>query len=142
MKAATSLDEIDAKLTSMGIPHNRSEGQLSQGDLPQDLITALQARKPDSIFFGRMGASGMYFKVKSEKKLPLEGEAATTIARQSLKADSVRSEIASASAAARQATVYADEYVKLMGSADAPSDSAASAAASAVPIEPTTQPKN
>lgn len=141
---------IDAKLTSLGIPHNRSEGQLSQGDLPQDLVTALQSRKADEIFFARLGASGIYFKVKSEKVLPFEGEAATNSARRILRADAMKSEIAAASAAARQETVYAAEYANLMGGTNPAANAAASiaapegasAAAPSAPIEPSAPPKN
>jgi EpsD family peptidyl-prolyl cis-trans isomerase len=129
-QAAKSLDEIDGKLTSMGIPHNRSEGQLSQGDLPPDLAKAIQSRKADEIFFARLGPSGMYFQVKSEKMLPFEGEAATNFSRQSLKADAMKAKVAAASAAARQETVYSGEYAKIMGPT------------SPAPTEATAPPKN
>ncbi len=149
-QAAKSLDEIDGKLTSMGIPHNRSEGQLSQGDLPPDLAKALQSRKADEIFFARLGPSGMYFKVKSEKMLPFEGEAATNFSRQSLKADAMKAKVAAASAAARQETVYSGEYAKIMGppnpadngAASIATSEGASVAAPAAPTEATAPPKN
>jgi EpsD family peptidyl-prolyl cis-trans isomerase len=149
-QAAKSLDEIDAKLTSMGIPHNRSEGQLSQGDLPPDLAKALQSRKADEIFFARLGPSGMYFKVKSEKMLPFEGEAATNFSRQSLKADAMKAKVAAASAAARQETVYSGEYAKIMpppnpaanGAASIATSEGASVADPAAPTEATAPPKN
>lgn len=149
-QAAKSLDEIDARLTSMGIPHNRSEGQLSQGDLPPDLAKALQSRKADEIFFARSGPSGMYFKVKSEKMLPFEGEAATNFSRQSLKADAMKAKVAAASAGARQETVYSGEYAKIMGTTNPVASEAASIASSegaslavpAAPTEATAPPKN
>jgi EpsD family peptidyl-prolyl cis-trans isomerase len=149
-QAAKSLDEIDGKLTSMGIPHNRSEGQLSQGDLPPDLAKALQSRKADEIFFARLGPSGIYFKVKSEKMLPFEGAAATNFSRQSLRADAMKANVAAASAAARRETVYSGEYAKIMsttnpaasGAASIATSEGASAAAPAAPTEATAPSNN
>jgi EpsD family peptidyl-prolyl cis-trans isomerase len=149
-QAAKSLDEIDGKLTSMGIAHNRSEGQLSQGDLPADLAKALQARKADEIFFARSGPSGMYFKVKSEKMLPFEGEAATNFSRQSLRAEAMKAKVAAASAAARQEAVYSGDYAHIMGptnpaanaTAGIATSEGASVAAPAAPIEAAAPPKN
>ncbi len=132
-KAADSLEKIDMTLTSMGIPHNRLVGDLSQGDLPQDLVKALQARKSDETFFGRLGASGIYFKVKSQAMRPLDGEAAANFARLSLRVDADKADIAAASAAAQREAVYSGEFAGLM---------AATPAAVAAPIEATPSPKN
>jgi EpsD family peptidyl-prolyl cis-trans isomerase len=141
-KGATSLDAVDIKLTSLGISHNRSVGVLSHADLPQNVAKALQARKADEVFFGRLGAYGFYFKVKSEEAHPLEGDAAANFARQSLREESTKSELASASAAARHDAQYDGEYAKIMAVTQKSADGTASAAASAAPVEPPAPGKN
>jgi EpsD family peptidyl-prolyl cis-trans isomerase len=141
-KGATSLDEVDRKLTSMGIAHNRSVGALSQADLPQDAAKALQARKADEVFFGRLGPSGVYFAVKSEEKHPLEGEAAANLARQSLQENFMKTELEVASVSARHEAQYEGEYAKIMAVTDKATDGAASAAVPAMPVEPPASGKN
>jgi EpsD family peptidyl-prolyl cis-trans isomerase len=137
-KGATTLDEVDRKLTSMGIAHNRSVGALSQADLPQDAAKALHARTADEVFFGRLGPNGVYFAVKSEETHPLEGEAAANLARQSLQENFTRSELESASVSARHEAQYEGEYAKIMAVTDKATDGAASAA----PVESTASGKN
>jgi EpsD family peptidyl-prolyl cis-trans isomerase len=141
-KGATSLDEVERKLTSMGIPNNRSVGALSQADLPQEVAKALQARKAGEVFFGRLGPNGLYFEVKSAEARPLEGEDAANFARQSLRADSMKTELSLASVSARQEAHYEGEYAKIMAVTDKAADRAPSAAAPAVPVEPTASGKN
>lgn len=51
-KEAKSLDEIDQKLTSAGIPHSRQINTLNSGDIPPDLTTrSKQARRLMRSFF-------------------------------------------------------------------------------------------
>jgi EpsD family peptidyl-prolyl cis-trans isomerase len=109
-----SLDEIDQKLTGMNIPHGRSTGSVSSGDLPEDLVKRMEAKKSDDVFFFRAGANGIFLVPKSEEARPLEGEAAANLARQSLKADLLKSEIGMASVAANLEAKYEGDYAKLM----------------------------
>jgi len=141
-KAATSLDDIDKKLASMEILHTRSVGELSQGELPENLARVLQKRKTDEVFFGRSGPNGTYFKVKSAESRPLEGEAAVTLARRHLETESVNSQIATASAAARHQAKYEDRFAKIMEDPDTTQADAASAAVSKAPDEPVAAVKN
>lgn len=119
-KSMSTLEDVDQKLTSLAIPHNRSVDLLSQSDLPAELTKALKARKPNEVFYARSGSTGLYFKVKSEEAHPLEGEAASYLALQHLKADAYRAQIAEALAAAREEAKYEGAYAKIMATADSP----------------------
>ncbi len=90
-KEMKTLDEVDQKLTGMGVPHGRSAGMISTGDLPNDLFRVM-IEKPDEIFFVRSGVNGIFFKVTGQESRPLEGSAAIDAARQYLRQDIVRSE--------------------------------------------------
>jgi EpsD family peptidyl-prolyl cis-trans isomerase len=111
---ASSLDEIERRLTGLGIAHNRSTGVISEADLPADLGKALAVRKPDQVFFGRLGANGLYFSVKSEQASPLEGAAADEIARETLKEQSTKEQYSEAAAAALKEAKFEGEYAKIM----------------------------
>src|SRR5882724_12007886 len=45
--AATSLDEVDQKLTAVAVPHNRFTSALSSGDIPSDLYKLIHERTED-----------------------------------------------------------------------------------------------
>src|SRR5216684_473490 len=62
-KEMKTLDEVDQKLTGMGVQHGRSAGAISSGDLPQDLLNMILAKQADDIFFIRSGVNGVFFKV-------------------------------------------------------------------------------
>ena len=109
-----SLDEIDQKLTAMNVPHNRSMGSINSADLPENLFNQMQTKKPDDVFFLRAGANSVFLVVKSEEARPLNGEAALNFARQSLRADLLKSEIGMVSVAANLEAKYEGEYAKLM----------------------------
>ena len=114
-KEAKSLDDVDQKLTIMDVPHARSMGTLNSGDLPENLLDAIQAKKDDDVFFARSGQNGLFFKVKGEQKRPLEGEAARNLARQLLRADALKAELGMASVAANLEAKYEGDYAKIMG---------------------------
>jgi EpsD family peptidyl-prolyl cis-trans isomerase len=111
---AKSLDEIDQKLTAMNVPHGRSTGSISSGDLPEDLFNRMQAKKLDQVFFVRAGANGIFLVPKGEEVRPLEGEAAANLARQSLRTEFLKSEIGMASVAANLEAKYEGDYARVM----------------------------
>lgn len=113
-KDAKSLDEIDEKLTAAGIPHGRQMGFINSGELTPDFLQKIKQRKPDDVFFVRAGASGVYFKVLGEQTRPLEGEAATNLARQMMRADAVKAEAGMAAYSASTEAKYEGEYAKIM----------------------------
>jgi EpsD family peptidyl-prolyl cis-trans isomerase len=115
---AKSLDEVDQKLTAIGIPHGRSMGTINSAELPENLFNQMQMKKPDDVFFFRSGSNGVFLILKSEEARPLSGEAAMNFARQALRADLLKSEIGMASVAANLEAKYDGEYAKLMGQQD------------------------
>ena len=67
------------------------------------------------------GANGIFFKVTGEALCPLEGEAASNMARQMLRADELKAEIGIASVAANLEAKYQGEYAKIMSNEETPS---------------------
>jgi EpsD family peptidyl-prolyl cis-trans isomerase len=114
-KEMKTLDEVDQKLTGMGVQHGRSAGAISSGDLPQDLLNMIMAKKPDDIFFTRSGVNGVFFKVTGQEIRPLEAEAAINAARQYLRQDIIKSEVGMTSVAANLEAKYEGEYAGIMG---------------------------
>lgn len=116
-KDAKSLDEVDQRLTIMGVPHNRAVGALDSSEIPEDFFRAIEAKKADSVFFTRSGPNGVFFIVKSEEARPLQGEAAANAARQFIRADRFKAETGMASVSANLEAKYEGEYATIMGTA-------------------------
>jgi EpsD family peptidyl-prolyl cis-trans isomerase len=114
-KDLKTLDAIDQKLTSMNIPHNRTMGGLNTADIPETLFNTIQAKKGDDVFFIRSGQNGVFFKVTGEQPRPLEGDAASNMARQFIRADNINAELGIASVAANLQAKYQGEYATIMG---------------------------
>jgi EpsD family peptidyl-prolyl cis-trans isomerase len=114
-----TLDEVDQKLTAMGVQHGRSAGSVSTGDLPPELLSLIEAKRADDIFFVRSGVNGVFFKVKGQEARPLEGEAAVDAARQYLRQDIIKSEVAMTSVSANLEAKYEGDYAGIMGRDDA-----------------------
>jgi EpsD family peptidyl-prolyl cis-trans isomerase len=113
-KEMKTLDEVDQKLTAMGVLHGRSAGSVSTGDLPPDLLGFIEAKRADDIFFVRSGVNGVFFKVKGQEARPLEGEAAIDAARQYLRQDIIKSEVGMTSVSANLEAKYEGDYAAIM----------------------------
>lgn len=113
-KDAKSLDEIDQQMTSADIPHSRQLGRLDSAEIPQDFFNAMEAKKADDVFFVRAGSNGVFFKIKSEESRPIEGEAASNLARQFLRADALKAEAGMASVSAHLEAKYEGDYANIM----------------------------
>jgi EpsD family peptidyl-prolyl cis-trans isomerase len=109
-----TLDEVDQKLTAMGVLHGRSAGSVSTGDLPPELLSAIEAKRADDIFFVRSGVNGVFFKVKGQEARPLEGEGAIEAARQYLRQDIIKSEVGMTSVSAKLEAKYEGDYASIM----------------------------
>jgi EpsD family peptidyl-prolyl cis-trans isomerase len=119
-KDLNSLDEVDQKLTSMGIPHGRSNGVLNSAEIPDELLKSIQSKKPDDILFARAGQNGVFLQIKSKEPHPVAGEAATALARQLLRIDMLKTEASMASISANLEAKYEGDYAKIM--ADQPTE--------------------
>ncbi|SHM85420.1 SurA N-terminal domain-containing protein [Bradyrhizobium lablabi] len=113
-KDANSLEEVDQKLTALGIPHGRSTGTLNSSEIPDELMSSMRAKKPDDVFFVRSGQNGVFLKVKSEEIRPLEGEAALNAARQLMRNDFLKAESGMVSVSANLEAKYEGVYSKIM----------------------------
>jgi len=113
-KDMKTLDEVDQKLTAMGIAHGRSMGALNSADVSPDFFNLMQAKQADDIFFIRTGPNGVFFKVKGMETRPLEGEGAVNMARQLLRADLLKSEASMMAVAANLEAKYEGDYVNIM----------------------------
>ena len=120
-KDAKSLDEVLQQLTASGIPHGRQLGVLSSSDLPEELVSLIQKRKDDDIFFTRVGQNGLFFKVRAEEARPIEGEAAVNLARQMMRADALAAELGLAAYSAKLEAKYEGDYADLMKQGEAKS---------------------
>jgi EpsD family peptidyl-prolyl cis-trans isomerase len=109
-----TLDEVDQKLTAMGIPHGRSTGAVNTGDLPPELMKAVSTRQADDIFFIRSGANGLFFKVTNQESRPLQGQEADSAARQYLRQDIIKNDLSTSSVAANLEAKYEGDYAAIM----------------------------
>jgi EpsD family peptidyl-prolyl cis-trans isomerase len=116
-KDAKSLDEVDQRLTIMGVPHNRAVGALDSGEIPEEFFRNIEEKKADAVFFVRSGPNGVFFIVKGEELRPLQGEAAANAARQFIRADRFKAETGIASVSANLEARYEGEYATIMGPA-------------------------
>ena len=113
-KDASSLEEVDQKLTEMGVPHSRSTSTLNSSEIPDDLMNNMRAKKPNDVFFVRSGQNGVFLKVKSEVSKPLEGEAASNVARQLMRNDLLKAEAGMVTISANLEAKYEGIYSKIM----------------------------
>ena len=111
----SSLEEVDQKLTELGIAHGRSSANLSTSEIPDELLRSIQGKKPGDLSFLRSGQNGVFLKIKAEELRPLEGSAAIVVARQLQQNDIARSETALANFTASTDAKFEGEYAKIMG---------------------------
>jgi EpsD family peptidyl-prolyl cis-trans isomerase len=114
VRSLSSIDEVDQRLTTLGVSHNRSTGTLNTSDLPNDLSRSIQARKPEDVFFVRAGQTAIFFQVKNETPAPLTGENAIAVARQILGNEMLATEASMARISANSEAKYEGEYTNLM----------------------------
>jgi len=70
MKDLSSLEEVDQKLSSMGVQHNRSSGMLNSAEVPDELLKSIEAKKPDDVFLLDRAKTVCSFKSKVRKPTP------------------------------------------------------------------------
>ncbi len=109
-----SLEEVDQKLTSMGIAHTRSLGGLSSADVSPDFFNLIKEKGADNVFFLRGEPNAVFFKVKGIESRPLEGDEAIKAARHALQLELLKSEASLAGVEANLAAKYEGEYADIM----------------------------
>jgi EpsD family peptidyl-prolyl cis-trans isomerase len=113
-KNLKSLEEVEQKLTEVGMLHNRSMGVISSSDIPENVFNALKNQKPDDIFFIPAGSTGTFFKVKGQETRALSGEDANRFARQQLLRELLQTETSKQAVSAGADVRYEGDYVRIM----------------------------
>jgi EpsD family peptidyl-prolyl cis-trans isomerase len=113
-KDLNSLEQVDQKLTGLGVPHNRSLGTLNGAELPDQLLKMVEAKKQDSVFFARAGQNGVFFQVNSEEPHPVDGAAAMALAQQLMRLDLMKTEASIVGMSANAEAKYEGDYAKIM----------------------------
>jgi hypothetical protein len=113
-KDLNSLEQVDQKLTGLGVPHTRSSGTLNSAELPDELLKLVQARKQDNVFFARAGQNDVFFQVNSEEPHPVDGAAATALAQQLMRLDLMKAEASIVGMSANAEAKYEGDYAKIM----------------------------
>jgi EpsD family peptidyl-prolyl cis-trans isomerase len=83
-KDLKTLDQVEAKLNELKIKFNRGTGTLDSAILPAEMLSTLEAKKADDVFFTRSARGATYFKVTSIDPQPLTGDEAEQFARRDL----------------------------------------------------------
>jgi hypothetical protein len=91
------------------------------------MLKALDARKPDDVFFIRSRGSGSFFKVMSVDSKPLTGDEAAEFAKREVRAEIARKSAEEISKAALATTKYEGDYARIM-STSTPAPAAGGAA--------------
>jgi EpsD family peptidyl-prolyl cis-trans isomerase len=118
MQDLKTLDEVDQKLTAMGVVHGRSMAALSSGDVSPDFFKLMVANQADNVFFLRGNPNAVFFKVNGMESRPLEAEDAVKAARQALQIELAKSEASLTSVEARLAAKYEGDYAQIMRGQD------------------------
>jgi EpsD family peptidyl-prolyl cis-trans isomerase len=109
-----SLDDIQAKLSAMGIKLSRGTATLDSATMPAEMLQALDAKKPDDVFFIRSRTSASYFKVNSVDPKPMTGNEADEFAKREVRAEIGRKDAQQISDAALANAKYEGEFARIM----------------------------
>ena len=128
-----TLAQVEAKLNDLGVKFSRGTGTLDGATMPSEMRKALEARKPDDIFFLRSRNGASFFKVVGVDQQPLSGPEADQFARKELSADLARKAAQETYNAALASAKYEGDYARIMANPPPASPSAAAPAAGETP---------
>ncbi len=131
-KDAKSLDQVEPQLKQMNIKFSRGTATLDSATIPPEMLKALDARKPDDVFFIRSRGSGSYFKVISVDLKPLTGDEANEFAKREVRSEIARKSSEGISQAALATAKYEGDYARIMMT-PTPTPAPGSAAPAAAP---------
>ena len=113
-KDAKSLDQVEAQLNQLNIKFSRGNATLDSATLPPAMLKALDARKPDDVFFIRARGSGSFFKVTSVDPKPLTGDQANEFAKREVRAEIARKSAEEIAQAALATAKFEGDYGRVM----------------------------
>ena len=111
-----SLDQVETKLNELNIKFSRGTGAMDTATLPPEIQKAIDARKPDDIFFIRSRTSASYFKVTSVEEKPLTGDEADLFAKRQLREELAKKSAQDTFTAALATAKYEGDYARIMAS--------------------------
>ncbi len=126
-----TIDQVEGKLNESGIKYSRGPGALDSATMPPQMLTALQARKPDDVFFIRSRNSASFFKVTSVEDKPLTGEEAQQLGKRELASGLAKKAAENMSKEALGSAKFEGDYNRIMTTAAAAPPAAAGEAAPA-----------
>ena len=109
-----SLDQVAAQLSQMNIKFSRGMATLDSATIPPEMLKALDARKPDDVFFIRSRGNGSFFKVTSVDQKPLTSDEAAEFAKREVRAEIARKSAEDVSKAALASAKYEGDYARVM----------------------------
>ena len=109
-----TLDQIESKLNEMNIKFSRGTTTLDSATMPAEMLQALEAKKPDDVFFIRSATSASYFKVDSVDAKPLTGEDADQFAKREVRAQIGRTGAQQITEAALANAKFEGDYGRVM----------------------------
>jgi EpsD family peptidyl-prolyl cis-trans isomerase len=124
-----SLDQVEAKLNELHIKFSRGTGAMDTATLPPEIEKAIEARKPDDIFFIRSRTSASFFKVTSADDKPLTGDEAQQFAKRELRNDLANKTAEDTYTAALATAKYEGDYGRIMAASTPAAPAAAEAPA-------------
>ena len=98
----------------MNIKFSRGTATLDSATMPAEMLQALDAKKPDDVFFIRSATSASYFKVRSVDAKPLTGEEADQFAKREVRAEIGRTGARQITDAALANAKYEGDYARVM----------------------------
>jgi EpsD family peptidyl-prolyl cis-trans isomerase len=109
-----SLDQVEAKLNEMSVKFSRGTAALDSATMPAEMLKALDARKPDDVYFIRSRGNGTFFKVTSVDQKPLTGDQANEFAKREVRAEIARKSAQEISKTALADSKFEGKYANIM----------------------------
>ena len=128
-KSYTNLEQVEKKLKELDVKYLRTPGVLDSANLPDGVLTALDAHKSDDVFFVRAGDGGSFFKILSESPKTYSAEDMQALARRALLQDLMKNESADSTKAAVATSKFEGEYGRAFASPEAPAPAPAASPA-------------
>ena len=109
-----SLDQVEAKLNELNIKFSRGTATLDSATMPPEMLKALEAKKPDDVFFIRSRTSASFFKVSSVEPKPMTADEADQFAKREVRTDIGKKDAQQITEAALANAKYEGDYGRIM----------------------------
>ena len=112
-----TIDQVEAKLTQLGIKYSRGPSALDSATMPAQMLTALAARKSDDVFFIRSRNTASFFKVTSVDDKPLTTDEAQQLGKRELASAMAKNAAEETAKAAVAESKFEGDYARIMSAA-------------------------